>query len=108
MIDQRLLILFGGVGAVLVIAGVVLYLVAAGATTTALWLGAFGVVAIFVADHFVRPLFMAGATKLPLILALLGIVGGLETFGIVGLFLGPTLLAVLVAVWRELAAKEAP
>jgi predicted PurR-regulated permease PerM len=94
-------------GAVLVIAGVVLYLVAAGATATALWLGAFGVVAIFVADHFVRPLFMAGATKLPLVLALLGIVGGLETFGIVGLFLGPTLLAVLVAVWRELAAKEA-
>ncbi len=94
-------------GAMLVLSGVVIYLVAAGAMTTALWLGAFGAAAIFVADHFVRPHFMSGTVKLPLVLALLGIVGGLETFGIVGLFLGPTLLAVLVAVWRELAAEDA-
>jgi predicted PurR-regulated permease PerM len=49
---------------------------------------------------------MSGASKLPLVLALLGIVGGLETFGILGLFLGPTLLAVMVAAWRELAAPQ--
>jgi len=90
-------------GAMLVIAGVVLYFVASGATTTAVWLGLVGVAAIFVADHFVRPHFMSGGTKLPLVLALLGIVGGLESFGILGLFLGPTLLAVMVAVWHELA-----
>jgi len=93
-------------GAMVVLAGVVLFLVATGATSTALWLGLFGATAIFVADHFVRPVFMSGASKLPLVLALLGIVGGLETFGILGLFLGPTLLAVMVAVWRELAAPH--
>jgi predicted PurR-regulated permease PerM len=94
-------------GAMLVLVGVLLFLVAAGATTTAIWLGIFGAAAIFVADHFVRPVFMAGAGRLPLVLALLGIVGGLETFGVLGLFLGPTLLAVMVAVWRELATEDA-
>jgi len=91
-------------GAMLVIAGVVLYFVANAATTTAIWLGLLGAAAIFVADHLVRPAFMSGGTKLPLVVVLLGIVGGLETFGILGLFLGPTLLAVMVSVWRELAA----
>ena len=33
-------------------------------------------------------------------------VTGLETFGVLGLFLGPTLLAIVVAVWRELAGDE--
>ncbi len=94
-------------GAMLVLAGVLLFLVAAGGATTAIWLGIFGAAAIFIADHFVRPLFLAGAAQLPLVLALLGIVGGLETFGALGLFLGPTLLAVTVAVWRELATEDA-
>lgn len=94
-------------GAMLVLVCVLLFLLASGAMTTALWLGIFGAVAIFVADHFVRPVFMSGAAKLPLVLVLLGIVGGLETFGVLGLFLGPTLLAVTVVIWRELAAGDA-
>ena len=93
-------------GAMVVLALVVLYLFAVNATTAAIALGVFGAVAIFIADHFVRPVFMAGAAKLPLVLALLGLIGGLETFGVLGLFLGPTLLAVVAAVWRELAAPE--
>jgi predicted PurR-regulated permease PerM len=94
-------------GAMVVLAGVVVFLLASGATTAAIALGAFGAVAVFVADHFVRPALMAGGGRLPLVLALLGIVGGLETFGVLGLFLGPTLLAVMVAVWHELAADDA-
>jgi predicted PurR-regulated permease PerM len=93
-------------GAMLVLVGVVVYFAANAATMTALWVGLLGATAIFIADHFVRPYLMSGKTKLPLVLALLGIVGGLETFGILGLFLGPTLLAVMVAVWRELAAPH--
>jgi predicted PurR-regulated permease PerM len=91
-------------GATVVLALVVLYLFSVGATSTALALAIPGAIAIFLADHLVRPHLMAGGGRLPLVLALLGIVGGLETFGVLGLFLGPTLLAVLVAVWRELAA----
>ncbi len=94
-------------GAMLVLGLVVVYLLAVGSTGSALVLLAFGATAI-IADHFVRPKFMTAGTRLPLVLALLGIVGGLETFGVLGLFLGPTLLAIMVAIWRELAASEAP
>ena len=93
-------------GAMLVLVLVVVYLLAVGATVSAVVLLVCGAAAIFVADHFVRPKFMSAGTRLPLVLALLGIVGGLETFGVLGLFLGPTLLAIVVAVWRELAATE--
>ena len=93
-------------GAMLVLALVVLYSLAVGSTTAAVALAAFGAVAIFLADHFVRPVFMAGGARLPVVLALLGVIGGLETFGVLGLFLGPTLLAVVVAVWRELTEPE--
>lgn len=98
--------LFGMVpfGAMLVVAGVVLYLLTIGATTAAVWLAVSGAGAIFVADHFIRPVFMSGSSQLPLVLVLLGIIGGLETFGVLGIFIGPTLLAVMVAVWREMAS----
>jgi predicted PurR-regulated permease PerM len=93
-------------GALLVLGPVVLYLFAAGAMTAALTLAAAGALASCVADHFVRPGVLTSGSKLPMVLALLGIVGGLETFGLLGLFLGPTLLAVVVAVWRDLAAPD--
>jgi predicted PurR-regulated permease PerM len=93
-------------GAMVVLVLVVVYLLAVGSTAAAIVLLALGSTAIFVADHFVRPKFMTSGTRLPLVLALLGVVGGLETFGVLGLFLGPTLLAILVAIWRELGAPE--
>jgi predicted PurR-regulated permease PerM len=37
----------------------------------------------------------------PFIWALLGIFGGMENFGLLGLFLGPTLMAVLMSIWRD-------
>ena len=89
-------------GAPVVLAGVLIYLFSVGASTAGVALGVFGGVTFFIADHFVRPVFIAGTSRLPLILALLGIVAGLETFGVLGIFLGPTLLAVLTAIWREL------
>ena len=94
-------------GASVVLAAVALYLFAAGAQTAALVLLVAGGVLIFVVDHFVRPLFIAGSSQVPLVLALLGIVGGLETFGVLGLFVGPTVMAIVVAVWRELARSAA-
>ena len=94
-------------GAMLVLALVAVYLLAVASTASAVVLLALGSATIFVADHFVRPKFMTSGTRLPLVLALLGVVGGLETFGVLGLFLGPTLMAMLVAIWRELALPDA-
>jgi len=62
---------------------------------------AFGWVVIGIADHAIRPILIGGAAKLPFLWVLLGIFGGLETFGLVGLFLGPAIMAALVSLWRE-------
>ena len=50
-----------------------------------------------------RPILIGGAARLPFLWVLLGIFGGLETFGLLGLFLGPTIMATLLALWREWA-----
>jgi predicted PurR-regulated permease PerM len=84
-----------------------LWLLAQSAIIAAIVLVAFGSVVVFVADHFVRPALIGGSTRLPFVWVLLGILGGVETFGLLGLLLGPALLAVLIALWREIAAPPA-
>jgi len=95
-------------GAALVLAGVALYLVAVQAIAAAVTLLVAGGVLIFVVDHFLRPYFVSGPAHVPLVLALLGIVGGIEAFGLLGIFIGPTLIAIAVAVWRELVRTTDP
>ena len=60
-----------------------------------------GGVVLFIADHFVRPVIIGEGAKLPFLWVLLGILGGVESFGLIGIFLGPALMATLVAVWRS-------
>jgi predicted PurR-regulated permease PerM len=79
------------------------WLLTQSATIAAIGLLAFGSIVVFVADHFVRPVLIGGAIRLPFVWVLLGILGGVESFGLLGLFLGPALLAVLITLWRELA-----
>jgi predicted PurR-regulated permease PerM len=55
----------------------------------------------FVADHFVRPSLIGKTTRLPFLWVLLGILGGVETWGLLGLFLGPAIMAALMLLWRE-------
>jgi predicted PurR-regulated permease PerM len=52
-------------------------------------------------DNLIRPIVIANATRIPFLLVLFGVLGGIAAFGLVGLFLGPVILAVLMAVWRE-------
>jgi predicted PurR-regulated permease PerM len=66
-----------------------------------------GFAVIFVADHFVRPKLIGGATKLPFLWVLVGILGGIESFQLLGLFLGPAIMAALMLLWRELTASPA-
>jgi predicted PurR-regulated permease PerM len=78
-----------------------LYLLAIGNRLGAIIIFVFGSVLVFVADHFVRPVLIGGAARLPFLLVLLGLLGGLQTMGFLGLFLGPAVMAALVALWRE-------
>ncbi len=87
----------------LVFIGASAWLFTQSAAIAAIGVLAFGSVVVFVADHFARPVFIGGSIRLPFVWVLLGILGGVESFGLLGLFLGPTLLAVLITLWRELA-----
>lgn len=69
--------------------------------TAAIVLLVIGFAVVLVADHFIRPILIGSTTRLPFLWVLLGIFGGVETFGLVGLFLGPAIMSVLVAIWRE-------
>jgi predicted PurR-regulated permease PerM len=58
-------------------------------------------------DSVVRPFLIArGGGDTPMILVILGVIGGAMAFGLIGLFLGPTLLAVGYAVFDEWSADS--
>lgn len=88
-------------GAAIVFCIAALVVLAQGSLAAAVAIVATGTVVVFLADHAVRPALIGGATKLPFIWVLLGILGGVETFGLLGLFLGPALMAVLHLLWRD-------
>jgi len=85
-------------------ASVWLYLT--GETTAAIGLAVWGLTAVSWIDNIVRPLVISGATRIPFLLVLFGVLGGLGAFGLVGLFIGPVILAVLIAIWREWIAEK--
>lgn len=88
-------------GAPVVFWGAGLYLMANGNTGAAVGVVAFGLLVVFIADHFIRPFLIGGAARLPFVWVLLGILGGVETLGLLGLFLGPMVMAALISMWRE-------
>ena len=67
-----------------------------------------GALVMVIGDNFVQPGLIGGAARLPFLWALIGIVGGLETFGLVGLFLGPVIMAALLTIWREWVGASSP
>ena len=78
-----------------------LYLVGSGHATAGLLLFAWGSVELFIVDKTLRPRLVGGPVKLPFLPTFFGLVGGVKTMGLVGLFVGPVLMALLVAIWRE-------
>ena len=72
-----------------------------GSVTAAVLVVVGGSVLNFLADHLIRPVLIGGTTRLPFLWVLFGILGGVETWGLVGLFVGPALMAALVLLWRE-------
>jgi predicted PurR-regulated permease PerM len=92
-------------GAPLVFGIAALILLTQGAVASAIIIGVLGLVVTFVADHFVRPTLIGSATRLPFLWVLLGILGGVETWGLLGLFLGPAIMAALMLLWRDWAGN---
>jgi predicted PurR-regulated permease PerM len=82
-------------------------LVFGGALSGAIAVVAWGTVVLFVADHFVRPGIIGNATRLPFLAVLFGILGGVETLGLVGLFIGPVVMVLFVTLWHEAQSQHA-
>jgi predicted PurR-regulated permease PerM len=91
----------------IVFGAVALLLASQGAVGAAVGVLIAGSVVLFLADHFVRPVIIGEGAKLPFLWVLLGILGGIESFGLVGIFLGPALMAALVSLWRSWVAETA-
>ena len=62
---------------------------------------AFGAIVMLIGDNLVWPRLVGNAARLPFLFALIGIFGGLQTFGLIGLFIGPVIMAALLMIWRE-------
>lgn len=77
------------------------YLMASGSLTAGIALLAWGSIELFIVDKTIRPRLVGGPIKLPFLPTFFGLVGGVKTMGFLGLFIGPVLMALLVAVWRE-------
>ncbi|MFC3903486.1 AI-2E family transporter [Acinetobacter marinus] len=80
---------------------VALWLFSQGHTVEAIGVLIWGVAIVSSADNVIRPLVISGATKIPFLLIMFGVLGGLASFGLVGVFIGPVILAVLLAIWKE-------
>lgn len=89
------------VGTGLVWAPASIYLLANGHLWLALGLAAWGIVLIHPIDNLIRPLLISSAAQLPFLLTMFGVFGGIAEFGMIGIFLGPVILAVAAEIWRE-------
>ena len=59
-------------------------------------------------DNFIRPMLIRKGADLPLLLIFAGVIGGLLSFGIIGLFIGPVMLAVTYTLLKEWVAAGEP
>jgi len=88
-------------GAPLAFGAVAALLVYQGNPAAAIAIAVWGALVLFVADHLVRPQMIGSATQLPFLAVLLGILGGVETLGLIGLFVGPVVMTLFVTLWHE-------
>jgi predicted PurR-regulated permease PerM len=89
------------VGPPIIWGGAALWLFAQGDTGWGIFMLVWGLVLISGVDNVVRPMLISRGSSLPFLLTLLGVLGGVIAFGFVGMFIGPTLLAVGYSLMSE-------
>ena len=105
---------FGGTALVWVPAAIVL--AAQGEWGWAIFMIVWGSLLVSLVDNVVRPWLVSGRADVGTLTVFIGVLGGLSAFGAIGLFLGPVILALIIALIRftlemranELAAKQQP
>ena len=79
-----------------------------GETGWAAFVAVWGLFVVGGVDNIIRPMLITRGMSMPLTLVFLGVIGGLLAYGLIGVFLGPTLVAIaytLLLAW--LAEPEA-
>ena len=66
-------------------------------------LAAWGICVVSAMDNILRPLFISQSTNMPIVLSFFGVIGGIIAFGLLGIILGPVVLAIALMLWREWA-----
>jgi len=88
------------VGSALVWVPGALFLAARGEYGYAIFLAAWGAIVVGMVDNFLRPMLISGRADVPTLAVFVGVMGGLAAFGFIGLFVGPIVLGLLVALFR--------
>jgi predicted PurR-regulated permease PerM len=108
-------LVFGVLGALLALVPMVgtsiiwgpaaLWLLSQGEPWYALFMTAWGVLVVGAVDNFLRPILISGRVEVPTLAVFIGVMGGLSAFGFVGLFLGPIVLGLVVALFRFMSEE---
>ncbi len=85
-----------------------IWLVIQGEFGYAVFMAAWGVIVVGGVDNILRPMLISGRAEVPTLAVFIGVMGGLSAFGFIGLFLGPIVLGLLVALFRFAAEALAP
>jgi len=88
------------VGTALVWAPAALVLAMQGRWGAAIFVAVWGVAVVSAADNFIRPLLISGRAQISTLPVFLGLLGGIGAFGAIGMFLGPVLVALVLALVR--------
>jgi len=94
------------VGPPLVWVPAALWLFSDGSTGWAIFLAVWGVLGISMVDNVLKPIIISKGSNLPYMLGFLGVLGGVSTLGFIGIFIGPTLLAVGYRMFNEWVDSE--
>jgi predicted PurR-regulated permease PerM len=88
------------VGTAIVWLPAVIVLLAQGRTGAAIFLTVWSLGLVTSVDNVIKPLVVSGRAGLPTFAVFLGLVGGLAAFGAIGMFVGPVIVALTIALLR--------
>lgn len=95
-------------GTAVVWGSVAIYLLTIGHLWKGIILIAWGALLVHPTDNVLRPLLISNVTHVPFIIVMFGVLGGLTTLGLVGIFVGPITLAIGLATWHDWASRPMP
>jgi predicted PurR-regulated permease PerM len=64
-----------------------------------------GMLLVHPTDNVLRPLLISSATHVPFIIVMFGVIGGVAAWGLIGIFIGPIMLAIGLSIWRSWAKE---